>query len=815
MSAEFEYADEILNHDGTDYRFMLGRGTHANTSSSPFAPKTVTGDRSYADYDAISALSLTDFSGGMGQERLTEVTRYYNGFNVDTRSGTVVLGPKVYLNDLGGTTFPATGDSYIAIGGSGAAGVYAKVATKFTTPSYMVALKRIRLFLRGDNGTGPVTVNLCANETNAPGTVLATAYVVLGELRAYGQWVSAVFSSPIASPTIIGNATYWITVENSDAAKNVYWLGDGFGTPEVEAAVIGGSATGAVYTDGAWVTNSLMFCHWADDYNTHFDTPPRLLLGSGDDGIARVWAVAGSCVYYLSATPSMTPIMDGTSAKLLPAGIHDALWHRTATDPYDKLYLALANDEDMQTWTGLSGDTWDTTTFAGFSAIKLATYSNLLVFAHDRNSINVYDGATGPDADKSLEIGTATYQIRNMVAWDGSLWVGKDDGLYEVTIPAGFPTTGSMSCVKVIDLLDVADESNFSMMLIHHGDLYFSCNNGILRYTSSKVLTPVAPDTALNFVPNQRVVFRAGVSALGALWVIAEGGVANGTSLDYKAGYDSIEIGPSVLYAYQEGSWHPVVSMPYIGMLPVRSLVVEPGWYGEFPRLWFGLGQYVAYVDMPTTTYRRWLIPNCEYVDTGYLLTSWIDGGIHTVDKDWMTVEIHATACHGGTSDTVEVLWRASENDEFVSIGTVTVDDDIQTLYFPTGSYSLKCQLKFVLERSITDATTTPRIEAVVLKYMERPDDVRSLTRVYRLEDRLEMRNGVQVTRSLTQQLEDLRTLRRAKEPLTLTTWYGKTYTVHIVDYSTSELPNEQRGTRDKGIMSVVVRYQEVETEGA
>lgn len=805
MSEEFEFADEILNHNGTDYRFMLARGALSNTSSNPFAPKSVTGDRSYADYDAISALALTDFSGGMGQERLTDATKYYDGFNVDTRSGTVVLGPQVYVNDLAGLSFVAEGDSFIEIGGRGTAGVYAKVATKFVTPAYITALKRIRLFLRGDNGIGQITVNLHLSENNAPGAIIATCYVVLGELRAYGQWVSAVFAAPIGAPSILGNVTYWISVENSNTTKSVYWLGDGVGMPTQE----GGDPTGAIYTSGAWHTNTMAFCFWADDYNVHFDAPARLLIGLGDDDIARVWAVAGSCVYYLSATPGMTPVMDGASAKTLPAGILDALWHRTATDQHDKLYLALANDQSMQTWSGLTGNIWDTTTFAGFSATKLGTYNNLLVFAHDRNALNVYDGVTAPSATKSIEVGTATFEIRNMVAWDGSLWVGKDDGLYQVTIPAGFPTTGSMTCVKVVDLLDVADSTNFAMMLVHHGDLFFTCNNGILRYTSSKILTPVAPDTALDQAPNQRVVFRAGVSALGALWVIAEGGVANGAYSIDKHGYESVEVGASVLYAYQEGSWHPVANFNAIEHLPVRSLVIEPGWYGEFQRLWFGLGMQIAYIDMPTTTYRRWLIPNCEYREAGYLLTSWIDGGIRTIDKDWMTVEIHATPCQG-SSGTVEVLWRSSEDAEFVSVGTVTVDDDIQKIAFPTDSYSLKCQLKLVLTR-LEPATSTPRIEAVVLKYMERPDDVRSLTRVYRLEDRLEMRNGVQTSRSLTQQLEELRALRRAKEPLTLTTWYGKAYTVHIVDYSVSELPNEQRETRDKGVMSVIIRYQEIE----
>lgn len=101
-----------------------------------------------------------------------------------------------------------------------------------------------------------------------------------------------------------------------------------------------------------------------------------------------------------------------------------------------------------------------------------------------------------------------------------------------------------------------------------------------------------------------------------------------------------------------------------------------------------------------------------------------------------------------------------------------------------------------------------------MLKYMERPADIRAHTRTYRLADRLENRNGAPVKRSLAQQLADLRTLREAKEPLTWRPWYAAhaadTKRVHIVDYSVSEMPWEQRETGDKGEMIAVVRLQEV-----
>jgi len=98
MSGEVQRDDERFTLSGTDYGFRLPprQGALGGTSSSPFAPKSVSGERAYADYDTFSALALADFSGGMGQEKQSDATMYYNAVNVDARSGSLILGPYVY-----------------------------------------------------------------------------------------------------------------------------------------------------------------------------------------------------------------------------------------------------------------------------------------------------------------------------------------------------------------------------------------------------------------------------------------------------------------------------------------------------------------------------------------------------------------------------------------------------------------------------------------------------------------------------------------------------------------------------------------------
>ena len=91
-----------------------------------------------------------------------------------------------------------------------------------------------------------------------------------------------------------------------------------------------------------------------------------------------------------------------------------------------------------------------------------------------------------------------------MISWNGAVWVGKDDGLYQITSPVGYPVTGTLTCNKIIDLLPVADVHNFSMLVIHQGDLWFTVGSGVMRYTTGGVLTALAPDTGLTVSTSKR-----------------------------------------------------------------------------------------------------------------------------------------------------------------------------------------------------------------------------------------------------------------------------------------------------------------------
>lgn len=792
MTGEYHVDDERFTLAGTDYGFRLPprQGALGGTSSSPFAPKSVSGERAYADYDTFSALAWADWSGGMGQEKATDATMYYTAYNVDARSGQLILGPQT--TSATSPTMPGITSADNTWPWISSLSTNLAIAWKWVAPVDATGndLYRVWVALKADPGVTQVLVKLYSDNAGLPDSVLATATLTEADLTTYGSWVEAVFAT---SYTLTGGTTYWLAVAHSGTAR-VY----------VQAAPPAvGADQFAVYTDGAWVASAgVTVGIWAEVPAVRPDSPPRFFTGAGKDGIVRVWCYAGRVLYYINSAGAPAPVglSTGGATKLCAADIVDAAWYQSSAATYPSLYLALGETVPIEAFDGNLADiTWTTQdTPSNNYAIALCVHDNLLFYAYSRNKVDAFNGATwhstATPVSSPAEVGDRTYPIRNLVSWNGFLWAGKADGLYKITNPTGYPVTGTLTSSKVLDFISVADDHNFELMVVHNGDLYFSIGSGLLKYTTGDVLTAISPDAGLSIPAEKRSYYRAGVSALNTLWVLAEAAVD----------------GYSALIAYTEGHWHPVRAFDFAQNALVRSLALEPGWYGDLPRLWFGMGLRTTYVEMPVNTQRRWLWSDATYAPAGYLLTSWFDGGIRTILKDWVQVELDVRGV-GAAADGypyVEVAWRADETAAWVTLGTVETDG-LSTLAFPTSTYSTKCQLRVYLYANST-YTLTPRVEAVVLKYLERPDDLRTYTRTYYLADRLTRRNGVLVNESLAEQLAHLRTLRQSAEPLTWYAWWGTSYTVHMVDYTWSEARNETIPGQDKGGLYVTLRLVEL-----
>ena len=640
------------------------------------------------------------------------------------------------------------------------------------------------------------SVNIVESINDSPiGVQAANATLTASAVSTVGGWTECVLDTSV---TLSGN--YWIVTDyTASAPGRFYWLGEEtFLLPSGNVQEYSGSwALNTTYND-------LMYWFEVAGGLEAPDAPPHFLSGTGKDGRRRVWYWAGHYLRYIENDGSAHLAQTGATAKRMPLDITSAVFFAGSADGgIAHIYVAMGSGSAVQKYDAdvLGSNVWATPAGAP-TANLLAVHDGKLWRSLNTNEVSgSLDGATYGDL---VTVGDKAYPIRNLLDWNGALWVGKDDGLYKVTFSAGYPTSGTPICVRALSLASQLDDDNFRLMVEHQNDLWFSVGQGLMKLTTGNVLTSVAPELDLGYGQSNRTSYTAAYSSLSTLWVAAEANIDGTapTSTDVSAS--------SYILAYFEGKWHPITTLTRPGDM-IRSLISDGGIYGPTPRLYYGAGLTVTFMEMPTTTQRRWQWDGVTYATRGIAYTSWIDGNLRTIEKDWVQLDID---CLNMTAaEYVKVWWRPGEANLWELVGTVTAEG-ITHLTFPTASHSAQCQLGIELKRleaaGDADEAATPQVLAVVVKYLERPRDARNFTRTYELSTNAKWRTGAPVKLSLAEQVAQLETLRESAEPLTFTSWWGGTYTVHIVNYAGSEGRERMTDLQDSGTITVTVQLMEV-----
>jgi hypothetical protein len=791
--------DESFTLNGVVYPMLFPEsgGPLGFGSSTPFAPKSTTGERRYFDYDPWSYVSLDDFSGGMGQERLIDVTKYYRARNLDARGGDLILGPLVTEFGLNGLTpddeeyltnedakFPAK----LTTTGT-------KLARRILIPADVTSIQFLWIPMASVHAS-LITVKVYSDSGGLPNAQVATMTVYKYNTAAnYLTWTACDFDTAFA---VTPGAYYWVSIEGT--TSTLYWAS------ENDAAITGECAQYISSWAALAAYRPIVSFNGANQAAV-MDYPPLYRYGYGEDGIERMWMLAGHKVFYMGydgVTPAA--VLAPTTIKDLPNYIADALWWQGSGDAHPYLYVALWDADDMQKFDGNVGtEQWATQT--GIQARKLCAHNDILWRC---DTLCEVSGSLSGDGDPldwgtAVVVGGKTRPLRNMVSWNGNLWCGKEDGIYLIEYPTGYPTTGIPTATLIVDLSAMAYAPNCTTLVVHQGDLYFNVLNGLLKYTANGVLTSVTPESGPDMPVSDRTIFRAAASTVNTLYVCAEG----------------VAGAPSSLLAYQEGAWHPIVTSPRLGDL-MRSVAVDPGSYGSFPRVWFDMGLAGAYVEMPLTTNRRWTWDadsenRMTYAEEGWIELSRIDGNLAVVDKDWQSIRLDISNVYTGDPQPVKVYWRTVQGGGWTEVASDIgmIIEGVNVFTLPAGTWGKWLDLRIWLGRTLwPDASgyyKSPRVKAIVLKYMERPQDLKAFTRTYAWGTEQVWRDGAPVDLSYGEWLTQLETLRESAEPLSFEHLSGNTYLVHIIKYDGSEPLERRVDGRDYLSAVVTVQLQVVE----
>ena len=426
--------------------------------------------------------------------------------------------------------------------------------------------------------------------------------------------------------------------------------------------------------------------------------------------------------------------LSGTSGNLFAATKGSArdvwIWDNTNTewdaqtsgmtaDPTDmvdflgKLYVAVGESANARI-KNLSAGTWSAGV-SGFPANLLAVLENVMYWSDNINEL--YYAVADPSAAAANRLGpiyvgdTNTY-IRGLIVWNNTVYIGKDDGLYTLVDNVARKTT---------DFSWGRDSNNFHWMKAWNGALYFPILHGLYRLIGGTTQQSVGPNRGTLAYPDGTTSFKAVPSSRvgrvvdiipteNFLYLLIDGGSGNSQILSSPDGVAWSQVGEVTAASSIAGFYTPQLTTT--GALAT-------------PNLWYGVGSNVYRNIQPYGTDDPFESSTYQYESTGYLMTSWIDGGLPDIPKAVYEVGLLSEALT--STETVQVAYQLDDLTTWQNL----VDDNgntyaftfspIQFILMPEHTVAKRIRFRLTLARGST-TTLTPKVKGLIYRFMARPD---------------------------------------------------------------------------------------------
>lgn len=220
--------------------------------------------------------------------------------------------------------------------------------------------------------------------------------------------------------------------------------------------------------------------------------------------------------------------------------------------------------------------------------------------------------ATAATFGTGIKVGDSSAEIINLYDYDGSLFVFKEDGLYQVDADKAMRQDTGLEFIRSDNTGQAVTNRNFFM--------YFSWGGYALQQLQKNDaqvdMRSVGPDKDEG-LPDVR---RGRIAALGFH--------PNGLFAAVDAGEDGFS---SVLVRTDPSGWHEIFRSPRPGQR-IRALHWQDN-PGTFPRLWIDIGEEVVYQDWPRHTFNPLQDDSVCYQHESSLTLSDVDMGAIRLPK--------------------------------------------------------------------------------------------------------------------------------------------------------------------------------------
>ena len=796
-----------------DLGLVLGEGQNLQfnaTWQSPFASQLGQGQVKEQDLNAYKVLTQNDWRGGRGLETAyQQPTNRFRDALLDTRfANMAVLPPKATRTTFGSgsglsytpaTTTRGSGmmqDAH-ADGTSTGTLVSTQKAQSFTTVGGFT-LTRVRLKLE-EAGGGPtvsISVQLCADSGGAPGAVLATFNGSGADW--YGTRYNPQYVSFMGSYALGAATTYWLVVILNGGGINCYgyWHNDGS-----VAGYAGGSCLGRTTTAGT-------FSAW-----TSQGTDCAFILNAGQalPGPVTCNPVEFSSGWYIAQGTGLYKFNTGTLVWDLQTTFAATVTELAVLA--SKIYAALGDASDMQSSSNGSA----------FAAVTGRKYTYLRSYGGYLYGLKTTGGANalGYSADGSvwvdLTVGTSSTTPTGLVGFNNEIIITTTSGLY------------SLSASFVYQILDysaqrAASNGKGATVWAGSGLLYVPVRNSLLAYNGQTTMQ-VGLDLGEGLPKGE----MGNVSAMA--------GIVNWLYAAVDAG-----TGRSGIYVYNGAGWHCLVkaatsgqSILAIGIEAVTATNMRL-WYAEGADVYYldlptvtdnpyayagSLYQSSGYLngsrwmgelsgidkDLQSVVVRSEGCGTNQTIDVAIEVDrsgQWWPVGTIT-NSPLQEIELQAAAitnktCRNGCTDTIIVTDVGGTTDMstglFVRIGAevrqviAILDEKRFTLNraleagapaVGTTVYSSRPagrEVNYRLTLRTNDATKTPKLLSVSIRYMEQLIDKALITLSVPVGDCQAWRNGARSDMTAQQLFDELVIWGKRLTPFFLTDPAGNTWRV-------------------------------------
>ncbi|MBP8291371.1 MAG: hypothetical protein KAX65_01285, partial [Caldilineaceae bacterium] len=360
---------------------------------------------------------------------------------------------------------------------------------------------------------------------------------------------------------------------------------------------------------------------------------------------------------------------------------------------------------------------------------------------------DLYYSADGSTWTGPIAIGGDDYRVRGLAGLERTVYAATDEGLFYVgdgDITIGITPWGTLT--------------NEELRAINYeGAILVPVAGRVLRYSADGTMIDVWVQRA-DDLPADKLGAPALLAAMNQ-WLLAA--INPGT-----AG------GSATCWAWQVEGWHPIFSLP--PGINVKSLYYDR----TLSRLWAGCDHGLAfhwhiddYAISPINS------PDSRYMPYGWMETPKFYGDLKKIDKDFESVFITGDFPAGTTAS---IYYQSDQNATWTILGTASGDNtELRWSNYttrPTGKW-----IKLGLLLATTDPTASPKVTALVVKYIPMIFDREKWTLPIIVGQEQEMLDGTQDVQTQAQKLANLRSLITRVAPFTFVDLDGTQYECKVV----------------------------------